>query len=220
MNKSNKLGDSNRDVFRAFLLDGVKCVGKYDLPLIREEHAIPRKCIKFSKVVGKQNDYHQWVMFYEDDPEIERMWNNPKRYIEILKKYDGVIAPDFSVYYNMPLAMQIWNIYRSRAIAAWLQRNGVRVIPNIRFGSPETYEIACDGISKHSCIAVGSLGCIKRLNYRREFEEGLLTIAKTIMPETIILYGALPNNIREIEKLGINIVNFKPDYSHFQTEVR
>lgn len=220
MKKLNKDRGGCKDVFHAFLLQGVKYAGKYDFPVIREEHSIPRKCIKFSDSIREKKDFHQWVVFYEDDFQFERIWNNPKKYIDILRQYDGVITPDFSLYYDMPLAMQLWNIYRSRAIGAWLQNNGISVIPNIRFGSPETYEIVCDGISKHSVIAVGSLGCIKRLNYRNEFEKALLSIAQTLEPETLIVYGSLPGNVKTIKQLGINIVNFQSDYSHFQKEVR
>lgn len=220
MKKLNKDRAGCKDVFRAFLLQGVDFAGKYDLPVIKEEHVIPRKCIRFSESIREKKDFHQWVVFYEDDFQFERIWNNPKKYIDILKKYDGVITPDFSLYYDMPLAMQIWNIYRSRAIGAWLQKSGIRVVPNIRFGSSETYDIVCDGISKHSVISVGTLGCIKRLNYRDEFENALLKIALKLEPETIIVYGSLPGNVKKIKQLGINVVSFQPDYSHFQEGVR
>ncbi len=51
----------------------------------------------------------------------ERIWTTPNKYLPIIKKFRGVITPDFSVYRDMPLVMQQWNIYRSRAIGHWLQ---------------------------------------------------------------------------------------------------
>jgi len=57
---------------------------------------------------------------------------------------------------NMPLVMQLWNIYRSRAIGCWLQRNDVKVIVNIRWGDCRTYRCCCDGVSQNSTIAVGT----------------------------------------------------------------
>lgn len=60
------------------------------------------------------------------------MWNNPSRYLAILKNFKGVITTDFSIYRNMPIAMQIWNTYRNRALTYNLQSNGVDIIPNVR----------------------------------------------------------------------------------------
>ncbi len=146
------------DVFHASILKDLKYDGEYDFPILKEEHAVPRRMITFSKAMREKKDYHQWVCFFEDDYKFERMWNRPANYVAQLSKFDGVITPDFSVYYDMAFAMQTWNIFRSRALGAWLQSKGLRVIPNIRFGDSRTYECCCDGISKHSVISIGTLG--------------------------------------------------------------
>lgn len=220
MKKLNKDNSGCKDVFHAFLVEKVRYAGKYDFPVIKEEHIVPRRCILFSDAIKEKNDYAQWVVFYEYDYLFERVWNNPKKYIEILKRFEGVVSPDFSVYYDMPFAMQIWNIYRSRVIGAWLQNNGIRVIPNIRYGIDDTFDIVCDGISKHSVISIGSLGCIKKLDYRSYFEKGLEYIARKLEPETIFIYGCAPQNTKEIKKLGINVVIYKPEFFHSRKGVK
>lgn len=133
----------------------------HELPTIQPYNQIPKKLIPFSKAISSA-DYHQWVHFYEDDWLFERVWRNPQKYISILSKFEGVILPDFSLYRDMPMAMQIWNIYRSRAIGNWLQENQINIIPNIRFGDNRTAYCACDGIPKESVIAIGSHGTIKK----------------------------------------------------------
>lgn len=115
MSSINKERTSCRDVFNAFLVTLATYSGIYEFPKLNPTQHIPNKVIAFSKAISC-NDYNQWVHFYEDDYLFERLWKNPKKYIEILKRYKGVILPDFSLYRDMPLAMQIWNIYRSRAI--------------------------------------------------------------------------------------------------------
>ena len=95
-------------------------------------------------------DYECFVMFYEHDVKFERLWNNPKKYLDRLKKFKGVISPDFSLYRNMPIVMQIWNTYRSRALASWFQNNGIRVIPNVRFNDIRTFYFCFDGIEKNN----------------------------------------------------------------------
>lgn len=60
-----------------------------------------------------------------DDYQFERIWNTPERYVNVLKQYDCVLTPDFSLYMDMPRAMKVWNIYRSRSIVgkrSWLTK--------------------------------------------------------------------------------------------------
>ena len=219
MEKFNKNRGGCKDVFHAFLVEHAQFDGMYGIPVLRDEHRIPRRLIRFSETLHEKNDFNQWVMFYEDDHKFERIWNNPRKYLHNLRRYEGVITPDFSLYYDMPLAMQIWNIYRSRAVGTWLQYNGVRVIPNIRFGAPETYEIACNGVSKHGTIAIGTLGCLGESKYRKEFEKGVTEVAERLSPETIVFCGGVPTCSIELKTRGINIVNINPNYSFLRKEV-
>lgn len=120
--------------------------------------------------------------FYEDDASFERLWNNPQKYIPILKKYKGVITPDFSDYRDMPLVMQQWNTYRNRAIGCRLQDNGIPTIANVRWGDKRTFPFCCAGTPKNSIIAIGSHGCIKLLQKRPYFINGLDYSVKTLQP--------------------------------------
>lgn len=200
------------DVFNASLLSNANYVGYLEFPIIRtQSNEIPKKLIKFSKIF-KTDDFDQFVHFYEDDVNFERIWRTPHKYLERLKKFKGVISPDFSVYRDMPLVMQLWNIFRSRAIANWLIENGVYVIPNIRFGDSRTTEIACDGIDTNSIIAIGSHGCIKSSLDRNLFVEGLDTVIKKLSPKVIVLYGSKPDYIFDKYEGTIEIVQFKDDF--------
>lgn len=153
------------------------------------------------------------VHFYEDDTAFERLWNRPNTYLPILKKFKGVISPDFSVYRDMPLVMQQWNIYRSRAIGHWLQENGIPVIPNIRFGDERTFKLSCAGINKQEVIAVGSHGCIRLLSERKYFISGLKYVIDTLEPQTIVVYGATPDEVfAPYIQMGIEILQFDSDF--------
>jgi hypothetical protein len=118
----------------------------------------------------QQNKIH---CFYEHDKNFERLWNTPNKYLNKLKKFKGVISPDFSLYRNMPLVMQMWNTYRGRALAIWLQDNGVQIIPNVRFNDERTYEFCFCGIEKYSTVAIGTHGCIKKNIDKKYFKNGL-----------------------------------------------
>jgi len=220
MSKENSKRGGCVDVFHASLLKNVHYAGEYDFPVIREEHTVPNRMIPFSKALKEKKDFNQWVCFYEDDYLFERIWNQPLRYVNILSKFEGVISPDFSVYYDMPYSMQLWNIFRGRTIGAWLQKHGIKVIPNIRFGDSRTFDCCCDGISKHSVIAMGSLGCLKDREYRLVFESGIEYVTHYLQPETIVFYGAEPKKSIEIRKNGVNMVTIKPEFFHPMKEAK
>ena len=151
--------------------------------------------------------------FYEDDASFERLWNRPFKYLPVLKRYKGVIAPDFSLYRDMPLVMQHWNIYRSHAVAVWLQSEDVPVIANVRWGDKRTYDVCCCGVPRSAAIAVGSHGCIKLLQDRGFFINGLDHVVNTLNPKTIVVYGTSPNAIFGTYKdAGIRVLQFDSDY--------
>lgn len=193
--------NNNYDVFHSYLVEDADYEGYIELPKIKASNLIPQKLVPFSKAMSKTwEDFDCWVMFYEHDVKFERFWNNPKQYLEKLKKFKGVISPDFSLYRNMPLVMQQWNTYRSRALAVWLQKNDVELIPNVRFNDERTYDFCFDGIEKYKTIAVGTHGCIKN--------------------KIDIVYGATPDDIFKTYKdAGIEIISFESEFSKSRKQV-
>ena len=172
MSKTNGTRTGCKDVFRAFLVKNACYEGNFEIPRIAAEEQLPTKLIPFSKAIASK-DHDAWVHFYEDDASFERLWNHPNKYLPILKRFEGIITPDFSIYRDMPLVMQYWNIYRSRAIGHWLQTNGVPVITNVRWSDERTYDLCCTGVPANSTISIGSHGCIKLLQERTHFIQGL-----------------------------------------------
>lgn len=202
-----------RDVWNAFLVSAADYDGPFEFPVIKPENDVPNRLIAFSKAIGCRN-HDQWVHFYEDDHLFERLWNDPMRYLEVLKRYNGVILPDFSVYRDMPYAMQLWNIYRSRALGSWLQENGVKAIVNIRYGDSRTYERCCDGAPKNCTIAVGSHGTLRCSDDKRHFAEGLEVTVERLKPSAIVVYGAAPKNIFDgYRNKSIRVVQFDSDFA-------
>ncbi len=202
-----------RDVWNAFLVSSADYEGFFEFPVIQPENSVPNQLVSFSKAI-RSSDYNQWVHFFEDDYLFERIWRNPKRYLSILRRFNGVILPDFSVYRDMPYAMQLWNIYRSRAIGSWLQKNGVKVIVNIRYGDDRTYGFSCDGVPHGCTIAVGTHGTLKRSDDRRCFVEGLEVVIGKLQPSVIVVYGSAPENVfGAYREKGIKIVQFDSDFA-------
>lgn len=213
MKKVNCARSACKDVFHAFLVSDAEYAGTNEIPVLFPTYQTPNRMIAFSKAI-KTRDYNQWVHFYEDDCLIERLWNNPKKYLPILQRFKGVILPDFSLYRDMPLAMQIWNIYRSRALGHWLQSNEISVIPNIRYGDERTYQICCDGVSENCVIAIGTHGTMKKLVDRRYLLQGLDVVVERLHPTDIIVYGTAPDKyFRKYRESGVRIHQFDSEYA-------
>ena len=200
-----------KDIFKAFMLKNAKFDGKEEIPIIKGINDIPNKVISFIAAL-KSKDYNKWIHFYIDDFHFDKVWNNINRYVDIFKKFNGVILPDFSVYRDMPLIMQYWNIFRSRTIGVYLQSLCIKVIVNVRYGDERTYEIACLGISKHQTIAIGTNGAIQNKVDRKFVDDGFDNVIKKIEPRVIIIYGGITKHIKDVcENKHIQIVNFQND---------
>lgn len=202
---------SKYDVFRSELLHGARYAGDLELPVLKACRKVPSRLVPFSKAVGfRRKSYSQWVMFYEHDVNFERIWNNPGRYLKVLRKYQGVIGPDFSMYRNMPEVMQQWNCFRGRAICHWLQENGVDVIPNARFSDERSLEWCFLGLPKNSTIAIGTLGCTKGERNRELLGKGVARLIERLAPKTLVVYGSTPDEVTApAEKAGVSVLRFE-----------
>ena len=120
----------------------------------------------------------------------------------------------------MPLCMQIWNTYRGRALANWLQNNGIEIIPNVRWSDERSFEFCFDGIEKGKTVAIGTHGCIKHKDDKEFFKAGLLKLVSELSPKTIIVYGASPDSIFKTYKdAGITIISFESEFSKSRKQV-
>ncbi|MCL1998861.1 MAG: DUF4417 domain-containing protein [Turicibacter sp.] len=191
--------------FKAELIIGATYSPVYDFPTLSKTNFKPNKAVPFDKIKGA--DFNQWVHFYIHDDRFNQIWNAPTRYLKMLKKFAGVITPDFSVYIKMPRAMQIWNTYRNRATAYYLQKNGIPIIPNIRWGDERTYDFAFEGIAKGGTVAISTNGCILNKLDRYYFKKGLAKMVEVLHPSIVVNYSYTPDDIfKQYKDMGIEII--------------
>ncbi len=187
------------------LVKGANFEGFLEIPIIKKPETliVPDGLVPFSKM-EKADPKAFAVCEYENDSEFKDILVNPKDYIKVLRKYQGFISPDCSVYRDMPLSLQITNIYRSRAIGYFFQKNRVYVIPCVRWGDERTYttkvlpeKVAFLGVEKRSIVSIGSYGQIKDRVNRYFFEAGLDSMMETLEPEIVLVYGKVPEDVKE-----------------------
>ncbi|MCR4581671.1 MAG: DUF4417 domain-containing protein [Bacilli bacterium] len=186
------------DVFHSYLVWSATYAGEEEFPCIKSCNEIPNKLVPFSEAIKKDyKDFDCWVCFYELDYLFIRFWNNPKKYLPRLKKFRGVISPDFSLYANMPLVMQKYHIYMSRALANWLIENGVKVIPNVRLGDERSYKFAFNGLYKGDIISIGTIGTTQDKTERKLIVNAINKTIEVLEPNDVVIYGSLPKETED-----------------------
>ncbi len=172
--------------------------GEYGMPPLDPVYEMPevREWIPFNYVMSDKDPEGKGVHFFIHDYQFERIWNNPKRYMEKLKDYAAVIAPDFSPYQDTPKAVRIWNTYRKMWCAAYWQENGITVIPLVR-GCENDADFCFEGIPEGSIIAVSTMGNMAdEENRKRVVDNYEIDILK---PKKVLIYSNV--NTEEFENL-------------------
>lgn len=164
--------------------------GKYDLPRLKSGYAAPPGRMLPFNMAKTATDTKVGIHFFIDDYQFERVWRSPRRYAELLRPFQCVCAPDFSLYADMPLAMKIWNVYRSRAIGAFWQSQGLNVIPTLQWAEPRTFDFCFTGIEPCGMVAVSTLGAAKGRFSRQMWRAGMKEAIRQLYPTTILLYGS------------------------------
>ena len=167
-----------------------RVAGKYQMPIIqREIITTPKKQPLGFNYVLSTKEKDRAVHMFLDDYQIERLWSNPEMYVDKLMDFDCVFTPDFSLYSDMPIAMQIWNTYRSRLVGQIMQDYGIKVIPTVSWGAPETFEFCFDGIEQGSIVVVSTIGVKRDEAATKIWRDGMDEMIKRIKPYAIWVYG-------------------------------
>ena len=179
------------DLYRLNEYDETRAVGLYQLPTLQACSYVPDDLLTFNDIRNyKGSKKGLGVHFFIDDYKFESIWTNPFKYIERLRTFACVLTPDFSTYSDMPFAMQIWNLYRSRMIGQILQDAGLNVIPTIRTFGSEPIDWCFEGIEQGGTIAFSTIGAEKEGKEFQELCQHEITQAiKIIKPSCIINYG-------------------------------
>lgn len=182
-------------------------VGNYDIPQLEptyvEEIGEIKEWIGFNYVLSDKEPEGKAVHFFIDDYQFERLWNSPQKYVDKLKRYECVLTPDFSPYADMPHATQIFNHYRKHWVGAYLQQNGVKVVPTIRASRDErSLEWFLDGEPKGGVVCISSMWTSDKES-KEYFLKEFKMMVETLEPEKIYVYG---NEVEELKDYDVEYI--------------
>lgn len=188
-----------KDVFGFWQIKNASFSVKYQFPHLEGSSVIPDDLVAFSKRKKETAPENKAIHFYEYDEHFVNVFNSEKKLkaeLDTLRKYKCVISPDFSVYRDMPLCMQVFQVYKNRAAGSYLAHNGIRVVPNVRWGTEETYDFAFESLYEWGIVAVGSYKAYSNRENAYYFEKGFIKMLDVLDPETVLCYGKLSSDIK------------------------
>lgn len=175
---------------QTFLRNEFDAQGKWNIPSIKKEELDLSNVNLISYSDTRTNDIdenkNKGVHFYIDDYRMEGLYRTPTKSLRRLSQYKFLITPDYSLYRDLPKAVQLFNVFKSHWCGAYWQSLGLTVIPNVSWGDATTFEFCFDGIEEGSIVAVGMIGCKRN---KTTFMRGYNEMLRRIKPSTIICFG-------------------------------
>lgn len=168
-------------------------------PLIKKVDYIPDNLTLWG---NKQHHYNDKTLhFFTDDWRFNKVWDNPRKYNKIIKKYKAVITPDFSLYHDLPEPVKIYNTYKNRWLGNYWQSLGLTVIPSVNWSDVRSYSYCFEGIEQESIIAI-TCNTVRKsdLSYYY-FLDGVKEIISYLKPSKILVFGTrLRQNLIDLDK--------------------
>lgn len=161
--------------------------------------------IKLRKRV--KTEKHTRYIFFVDDYQFERCWSALGTYTKLLEQFNYVCTPDFSLYIDMPKAIQIYNHYRKHYLGAYWQSKGIKVLPTIAWSDKSSYDFCFDGEPKNSVVVTSTVGILSSDISKRLFLDGYREMKERLNPSLVICYGRIPDGLLGNDRV-INIPAF------------
>jgi len=170
------------DTVNTFFIPSLTANG---MPVISaQEMQSPARLIRYGIRIARIKA-DECIHFFLDDYRFENVWRYPRRVAASLQGHI-VLSPDFSLYSDWPLPVQMWNTYRSPCFGAYWQSLGVTGVPTVSWSTRESYAFCFDGIEKGAMVAISSIGAGKS---NPLFIRGFDAMIEHINPSLVICYG-------------------------------
>jgi len=211
--------DTKRKNKQKLVRNEFKGVGKYGIPLIKNQSIDLDKIELLNYTKTKTSDKvnsNKTIHFFTYDWLFDCVYEKPETALEKLDQYYALLTPEFSTYKDMPLARQIDSVFKNRWCGAFWQKQGMRVIPTISWGSLPCMEFCFDGVEKGSVVAVSTY---TREDNKAGFMLGFNKMLEIIEPSAIICYGTpfpeMKGKIKSIDPFNKEELIKKMGYAKF-----
>ena len=182
----------------------------YGFPVLQATQTEGDQFLRFCDWKEVKDPENYIAHFYYDDYKFISAWREPDKYLDRLRRFKAVVAPDFSLYTDFPIALQILSCYRRQWCGAYWQSLGIDVIPDVVWGTRDSFQFCFDGIPKHSTVAVSTVGVKRDKDWNNEtsslFRDGYNEMLERLEPTAVMFYGDM------IDGLEGNIIKIPSFY--------
>lgn len=184
------------DGFNSYLVEGARFAGTPGIPVLMDldNASVPKGLVPFTKLRTEKNK-RQYIHFYVHDKYFSSVLTSTKKYIDLFKQYDGVITPDPTMFVGNSQCLLETSTYMNRAVGFYLQKQGIPVIPNIRWTDESSYQYCFLGVPEHSIVAISTHGCCRSREEKQLMKNGLSKMLEVLKPRDVVVHGYMPDSV-------------------------
>jgi len=109
--------------------------------------------------------------------------------MDMFARAGAVMSPDFSMYRDMPRALQLYNHYRKHWLGQFWQTRGAVVIPTISWSDNASWDFCFDGEPRGGIVAVSTVGVKRDKEAFGLFSAGWSEMLGRLAPKRVIVCG-------------------------------
>lgn len=191
------------------LFDIYESSNEYGIPdLEYQENELPDNLVPYNIRVRSQLGYTGLgIHFYLDDYRFEQCWVKPEVGLERVRAAQVALTPDFSLFMDMPKAVQIYNTYRNRWVGKFWQEREIKIIPTLSWSDEDSYKFCFLGIPKGMNVSVSTVSVNK--DTKDVFLSGFAEAIRVIQPNKVACYG---KPLPEMLELHDYIKPYRPNF--------
>lgn len=178
-------GLENYGTFQPFSVSG-----KFEIPAIApvtELKPLEWRCLGECRTISINPN--TGIHFFTDDYRFTSCWRQPLKYADMFARAGAVMSPDFSMYRDMPLALQLYSHYRKHWLGQFWQTRGAVVIPTISWSDSASWDFCFDGEPRGGIVAVSTVGVKRDKEAFGLFSAGWSEMLDRLSPKRVIVCG-------------------------------
>jgi hypothetical protein len=203
--------------FQDYLVEGATFEGCADIPyMLKFENIVAPKRLAPYTARKRIKDKNVFFHCFIHDFKFSGLITETKRHVADFAGYGGIICPDPTITIGGSRTINQAQVYFSRAVGFYLQKNGVFAVPCVRWGDFSTYDYCFLGVPKNYIVAISTHGCIMPCKengneLRNAFIAGLPVMLERLAPKYVLVYGRMPDDIFGAYKSAAKFIHFESD---------
>ncbi len=147
-----------RDIFDIPIIEPV------DIDISKMNNGLWLTGVNNVSVTANNADY-KITHAFKSDKKLRSIYNNPKRFLQRAAKYKAVSTLDFSMDIKMDFHGIYSATYQNRWFGAYLQSNGIPVIPTVGWLNTDTFYLCFAGLCDGGIFIISTIGSNNEESY-------------------------------------------------------